>query len=110
MRPYLAIIKDSFREALASRVLWILLGLISVTLLGIAPLTYREEATVGMHDGDIKQWPLLIEQLRAAKESDDPTPARRVWQQLDERGQKIVNNFKGMPEKPTFQDIGEMRR
>ncbi len=29
MKPYLAIIADSFREALASRVLWILLILIT---------------------------------------------------------------------------------
>ena len=34
MRPYLAIIKDSFREALASRVLWVLTGLIGVVLVG----------------------------------------------------------------------------
>ena len=44
MRPYLAIIKDSFREVLASRVLWILLALITLTLLVIAPLTYSQHA------------------------------------------------------------------
>ena len=66
MRPYLAIIKDSFREALASRVLWVLLALITVTLLAFAPLTYREEATVGLRERDVEASPLLAEELRKA--------------------------------------------
>ena len=40
MRPYLAIIADSFREALASRVLWILLILITLLLAALVPLSY----------------------------------------------------------------------
>ena len=45
MRPYLAIIKDSFREALASRVLWVLLLLITFFLLALAPFGFRAEQT-----------------------------------------------------------------
>ena len=45
MRPYLAIIVDSFREALYSRVLWILLGLISLLLLACA-----DRRLVSRHD------------------------------------------------------------
>ena len=41
MRPYLAIIKDSFREACATRVLWIVLILILLALLLIAPFGYH---------------------------------------------------------------------
>ena len=42
MRAYLAVIKDSFREALASRVLWILLVLITLLLLSLAPLGVKD--------------------------------------------------------------------
>ena len=42
---YLAILKDSFREALASRVLWIVLILATVALVVAAPLGLKEEKT-----------------------------------------------------------------
>ena len=35
MRPYVAVIKDAFREAFVSRVLWIALILLSLVLLFI---------------------------------------------------------------------------
>src|ERR1700704_4525524 len=38
MRSYLAVLKDSFREALASRVLWILMIVITLILIAAAPL------------------------------------------------------------------------
>ena len=38
MKPYLAVITDSFRAALCSRVLWMLLGLITLFLLTLAPM------------------------------------------------------------------------
>jgi ABC-type transport system involved in multi-copper enzyme maturation permease subunit len=110
MRPYFAIIKDSFREALASRVLWIVLALVTLTLLAFAPLTYREEATVGLRQDDVEGWPLLIDKLREASNDPKPSAARRIWSLLDDEGKKLVREFKGMPDKPTFRDVGELRR
>ena len=52
MRPYLAIIKDSFLEALASRVLWILLILITLGLACLAPLGFRSEQMTEFRHGD----------------------------------------------------------
>lgn len=43
MRPYLAIIIDSFREALASRMLWILFILTTLLLAAISPLSMIEK-------------------------------------------------------------------
>ncbi len=43
MRPYLAVVVDSFREAFASRVLPVLLVLFTLALLAIAPLGLRVE-------------------------------------------------------------------
>ncbi len=42
MRPYLAIIKDAFRAALATRVLYVLLFLITIVLVVVAPLHVYE--------------------------------------------------------------------
>src|SRR6185436_2319534 len=90
MRPYLAIIKDSFREALSSRILYIMLGLITVLLLLVAPLTYRQELTIGLHDDDA-DWPELIDQLKLAEKETKASPTRRIWTQLTPDQQKKVS-------------------
>ena len=45
MRPYLAIIRDSFHAALSSRVLWIAFVAIWVVLASLAPIGYQEDLT-----------------------------------------------------------------
>ena len=45
MKPYLAIIIDSFHSALSSRILWVAFVAIWIFLLGIAPIGYREDYT-----------------------------------------------------------------
>lgn len=44
MKPYLAVIMDLFRAALCSRVLWILLMMITCFLLALAPLALERVA------------------------------------------------------------------
>ena len=56
MTKYFAVVKDSFREALASRVLWLVLVLISLLLLILAPLGYGEVLTWRMGEGDVRGW------------------------------------------------------
>jgi hypothetical protein len=97
MRAYLAIIKDSFREALASRVLWVLLLLITLILLPMTPLGYREEITTGLGENAIRELPEFIERIRSDGAKSDPSPARRIWTLLDEPVQKKVADF-AMPE------------
>src|SRR5690606_38009520 len=43
MRPYLAILRDSFREALLSRTLPFLLGFFTLVLLVLAPISLEED-------------------------------------------------------------------
>ncbi len=52
MRPYLAILADSFRAALASRVLWLALVAIWLLLAALAPIGYREDYTTEFRVGD----------------------------------------------------------
>ena len=71
MRPYLAIIKDSFREALASRVLWILLLLITVMFLGFAPLGWHRELTSRIGRGDLSRFEELARRLVAHQDKPE---------------------------------------
>lgn len=109
MRPYLAIIKDSFREATHSRVLWILLVLISLVLAVIAPLTYHEVVSTGIRDEDVEEWSKLVESLRQASASFQKTGARRMWDVMNAEQRKSIEEFRPLKQNPTFTDIGEFQ-
>jgi hypothetical protein len=98
MRPYLAIIKDSFREALASRVLWVLLGLILLLLLAIAPVGYKLNLTGKFVWSDIADGPQLVAKLRSGYEADQPSPARRIWSQIDEKNRPKLEKLEKVAE------------
>jgi len=87
MKAYLSILKDSFREAMASRVLWILLIVISLILLALAPLGYHETITMGLDENAIRQWPEFMERLKTEGKKTRPSPSRRIWTLLDETTQ-----------------------
>jgi ABC-type transport system involved in multi-copper enzyme maturation permease subunit len=80
MRPYIAVIKDSFREALASRVLWILLVVTTLVLLAIAPATIKEQLATTLRRGDIDDWSALVAELRGPGPAT--SPKKRVWSAL----------------------------
>src|SRR5262245_41096389 len=88
MRPYLAIIKDSFREAIASRVLWILLSLIGLQLLLMAPAGIWLNLTTEFAWGDIGGGPELVTKLRRASIADAPSPGKRIWSLLGSETQR----------------------
>ncbi|MDX1946911.1 MAG: ABC transporter permease subunit [Pirellulaceae bacterium] len=91
MRPYLAVIKDSFREALASRVLWIVLSLILLHLALLAPLGIRLHPTTDFAWGDVLEGPQLVAKMRRAAAIGGASPGGRVWKFLDEATQaKLV--------------------
>jgi ABC-type transport system involved in multi-copper enzyme maturation permease subunit len=110
MRPYLAIIKDSFREAIASRVLWLVFGIISIFLLGIAPLTFRQTATVGLRMEEVEPWPIFVEKLRDEGQIDKPSPSRRIWSLLTEKERQALVEFKQLPERPNLRDLGDLQK
>ena len=53
MKAYLAVLKDSFREALASRVLWILLALTTLVLAAVAPIGLSEKPATQLRQNSI---------------------------------------------------------
>lgn len=84
MRPYFAIILDSFHAAFASRVLWIVLAFILLFLIALAPIGYHEVFTVEFTPADIHSPDRLTGLLAAALTNDRPSAARRVALALPE--------------------------
>lgn len=93
MRPYLAIIADSFREALASRVLWILLILITVLLAALVPLAYRSEQTVEFRGGDFVSPRELVQEIRRDFDQVSTSPGHRIWSAFSDEARKVLTAF-----------------
>ncbi len=93
MRPYLAILKDSFREALASKVLLVVLGLITLILLAVAPFSYREQKTTGLSRDAVQTWPRLIEQLRDDVKSPGTGPSHWIISRLEVGLQERIRTY-----------------
>jgi hypothetical protein len=79
MRPYLAVFKDSFREALASRVLWILLILTTVLLLAVAPLAIKDHRPTRLNANSVFDWAGLITKLKDQAAGSENSPGKHLW-------------------------------
>jgi hypothetical protein len=86
LRPYFAILVDAFREALASRVLWVLLLISAVVLVGLAGFTLDERASATIYAGELLNPKEFAQALQRAGESKNPkpSPAQRVWELFPE--------------------------
>lgn len=93
MRPYLAIVKDSFVEALASRVLWILLVLITLVLLAVIPLGFRGERMTEFRQGDFLNARGVARAMSREFELGEPSPGLRIWSQFDEPARRQFTDF-----------------
>lgn len=96
MNAYWAIIKDSYREALNSRVLWILLVLTTLVLVAIVPLSYHFDAPTEFSSREIFDAGSLATELR---DSEDPqTPIGRLWSRMSEQEQAQVTKLANLEE------------
>ena len=93
MRPYLAIIKDSFREAFASKVLWVLLALITLLLIALAPLGIGVTPTTEFTWGDIVDGPELVGKMRQSQLAAANSPGKRIWSKIDEPTRQKLREF-----------------
>jgi ABC-2 family transporter protein len=85
MRPYLAVFKDSFREALASRILWLITGLITLILfVGLAPFALREETAYRFQRNEFRNGPEFLQFLATQESAKTPSAAQRIWSRLPE--------------------------
>ncbi|HUE70478.1 MAG TPA: ABC transporter permease subunit [Pirellulaceae bacterium] len=93
MRPYLAVIKDSFREAIHSRVLWILLIVITLFLLLIAPAGYRVTLTTTFNWTDVQDARQLVERLSEKGQSITATREKRIWELIHQPTREDLQKF-----------------
>jgi hypothetical protein len=84
MRPYLSVLKDSFREALASRVLWILLVVITVVLVLSAPVGFRERKPTRLQRNSVRNWPNLIAKIENQAGQEGPSPGKQIFGMLSD--------------------------
>ena len=82
MRPYLAILKDSVREAVRSRTLPFLLGFFSLVLAGVAPLGLHDDTAWRMGERDVADLKLFGSQLRRDRERPGEQFGDRVLDRL----------------------------
>lgn len=82
MRPYIAIIKDSFREALASRVLWAMLLLSTLLLALIVPVGIHERTGIALRPNDITDAKALVEKIKMQEAAAVPSPGKQIWSLL----------------------------
>jgi hypothetical protein len=84
MRPYLAVLKDSFREALASRVLWVLLALTTFVLALLAPFGMSERTGIALRPNDITDAKGLVEKIKREQGESRPSPGKQIWSLLSD--------------------------
>ncbi len=107
MRPYLAVLKDSFREAMASRVLWIALIGIVMLLLGLAPFGLRNDVATQLRRQEVVDTKRLLQELQAARDTDG-TPAARVWSLLNDDQRTSIDEM--LDDKPEDETSERPRR
>jgi hypothetical protein len=93
LRAYLAVIKDSFREAVASRVLWVLLAVITVILLVLAPLGVKRHLTTKFVPPDIVDVRQFVSVLRNSAAAPADTATKRIWLRFDDDARVDLLSF-----------------
>jgi ABC-type transport system involved in multi-copper enzyme maturation permease subunit len=102
MKPYLAVLIDSFSEALSSRVLWILLAAWTLILAGLAPFGYIEEQSFEVKIADIKDREGFIKQLDTAVKGQGSDAQKRVGERLPQEAKDELKKY--------FEKKGEDRK
>src|SRR5687767_1439647 len=95
MRPYLAVLKDSFREALASRVLWILLALTTLVLAAAAPIGLSEKPATQLRQNSILNLPGLVLKIETQGRSAEPSPGKQIWSRWGDDLKTRLSNREG---------------
>lgn len=110
MRPYLAVIRDSFREALASRVLWILVVVITLALVGFVPVAWRRQLSTGLRIEDMRDVRALVSALQSAGQAAEPSPAQTIWLMLPDQTQRELEEFLNSQDKKRMSDFPIQRQ
>jgi hypothetical protein len=86
MKAYLAILRDSFREAAASMVMWLALGGILLLLLALAPVGLLTAANTKLRFQELVDPEKFVTALQEGN-ADAQTPEGHLWSLLNEQQQ-----------------------
>ena len=95
MKAYLAVLKDSFREALASRVLWILLALTTLVLAAVAPIGLSEKPATQLRSNSVRNTSALVSKIETQGRDDEPSPGKQIWNRWDDDLKTRLANRQG---------------
>lgn len=87
MTPYIAVLKDSLREAMASRVLWVALIGIAIVLVALAPFALRTDTATELRRRELVDAEQIVRSMVEAADAPE-TPAGHLWSLLDDEGQR----------------------
>ncbi len=94
MKPYLAIIWDSFVEAAQSRVLWVLLIAWVIILAAISPFSLIEGTTLEIQSEQIRSRTELMDILFAAADGKATVAQLAVWDAMKPAFKQLINDRK----------------
>lgn len=101
MRAYFAILKDSFREAMASRVLWVALIGIVLVLLALAPFALQTDKSLALRRSELTNTERFVKQVEKERDANG-TPTAHLWTLLTDPQQKrfeeLINPDADKPE------------
>lgn len=108
MRPYIAIIKDSFRAAMASRVLYVLLVLITLLLLAISPFHVRETLDWELSEANVRSPDRMVRRIVSGKSE---MPVAAIWESFSSSTQeKMIEIVDGKDDQNEENEIPGMSK
>jgi hypothetical protein len=78
MRAFATIIKDSFRETIVSKTMWVLLGLATLFLAAIAPFSIDVQGAKGFEHADVRDGEGLSAEIQRQAAANGPSPGKRI--------------------------------
>ena len=92
MRAYLAILKDSYREAAASLVLWLALGGILLLLVALSPIGLITAANTALRYQELVDTEKFAKALYDGQKNAQ-TPEGHIWSLLTEQQQETLTEY-----------------
>ena len=90
MKPYIAVLYDSFQESVRSKVLWILLAAWTLILAALFPLSVSQGESYAFTFADIENPRLILDNLASASAGKGTRSQKAVFSKLDEEFQAIL--------------------
>ncbi len=90
MKPYFAVLYDSFQESVRSKVLWILLAAWTLLLAALFPLSISQGESYAFTFADIENPRIILDNLASASAGKGTRAQKAIYAKLDEEFQGVL--------------------